>query len=128
LEGGEICVLPGKYVENVTIDSRQNITIKGCGRRSHVVSPPGAGGNPAAPVFHVIGSQNIKIQSLFVEADDSGVGVLLEGGVTWDRAYCWPARPAGRDHAESLLVSAATQSAIEVGLGYEVTFVAAASR
>jgi len=27
LEGGEICVLPGKYVENVTIDSRQNITI-----------------------------------------------------------------------------------------------------
>lgn len=31
-EGGEVCIHEGDYVENVVIDSRQNITITGCGR------------------------------------------------------------------------------------------------
>ena len=36
--GGEICVLPGNYQENVRILGRRNITIKGCGVRSRVFS------------------------------------------------------------------------------------------
>src|SRR5215213_4077432 len=77
--GGEVCVLPGVYEENVVIRARRNVTIKGCSRRTRVVSRPPAGGAVAAPVFHVIESQHIEILSLAVEAADEGIGIRLEG-------------------------------------------------
>ncbi|HYN86379.1 MAG TPA: DUF6519 domain-containing protein [Pyrinomonadaceae bacterium] len=77
--GGKVCVLPGRYEENVRIAARRNITIEGCGRRTRVASREPAGGAQAAPVFHVIESQHIEIRSLAVEAHPRGVGVLLEG-------------------------------------------------
>src|SRR5207248_3165818 len=90
--GGEVCVLPGVYRENVVIDGLHGITVKGCGSRSRVVSPAAAVGAPAKPVFDVHESQNIRIMSLAIEADTSGAGVLLEGRTLED------IRAAG-DHA-----------------------------
>ena len=112
--GGEICVLPGNYEENVRISARQNITIKGCGARSRVFSPPRGDLLHAAPVIHVIGSQNIKIQSLLVEADDTGVGILIEGAIPSIISRSARVLPTLDVTLENLLVRAATRSAIEV--------------
>ncbi|HEX6622564.1 MAG TPA: right-handed parallel beta-helix repeat-containing protein, partial [Pyrinomonadaceae bacterium] len=113
--GGEVCVLPGVYVENVRIERRRNVTIKGCGPRSRVVSPPGANNLPAAPVFFVTESQDIEILSLAVEAHDTGIGILLDGR----RVIPAPDQeqrvraPLFNVTLEELLVRAATRCAIE---------------
>jgi hypothetical protein len=78
--GGEVCVLPGTYTENVLVDRRANITIHGCGQRSRVVSrPPATELGTADPVIHVRDSRNIRITGLAVEAHETGIGILLEG-------------------------------------------------
>ena len=78
--GGEICVLPGTYFENVLIDLQAGVTIRGCGPRSRVISAPPTGEfNNAAPVFHVRNSRAIRITSLAIKAHETGIGVLLEG-------------------------------------------------
>ena len=120
-DGGEICVLPGNYEENVRINLRRNITIKGCGVRSRVFSPAPAGGANAAPVFRVSASQNIKIESLLIEAHDTGIGVLIDGpqrGVDANRRF--RALPSIDITLEHLLVRAATRCAIEVQVAYNV--------
>jgi hypothetical protein len=119
--GGEICVLPGNYEENVWINAKRNITIKGCGTRSRVVSSQRGDLLHAAPVIQVIGSQNIKIQSLLLEADDTGVGILIEGAIRGLFSRRMPAFPTLDITLENLLVRAATRSAIEVQVAYNVT-------
>lgn len=121
--GGEVCVLPGNYEENVRILNKRNITIKGCGTRSRIVSPPPSELPRARPVIRVVESQNIKIQSLLVEADDTGVGILLEGSrramlTRRDRIFVLPTLDIT---LENLVVRAATLSAIEVEVAYNVT-------
>lgn len=121
-EGGEVCVLPGVYHENVKIDKRRNITIKGCGTRSRVVSPAGAGGAAAKPVFHVIESQNIRILALAVEADDMGAGIVLEGRPLEAIIETENGQPPLMEVTlEGLLVRAATRSAIEAHVCYFTT-------
>ena len=120
-DGGEICVLPGKYVENIKIEDRRNITIKGCGSRSRVISAAPAPGGDAAPVFDVEESQNIKIQSLLIEADETGIGILLQGRPL-EIVFIEGGGPPTLDVVlENLIVKAATRSAIEVGIAYNVT-------
>jgi hypothetical protein len=116
--GGEICVLPGEYRENVVIDNLHDITIKGCGARSHVIAPA----DPPAPVFHITESQNIQILSLAVEAHEEGAGLLLDGRPLEvmvieedDEA------PLVNVTLEGLHVRAATRAAIEVAVGYNIT-------
>jgi hypothetical protein len=69
--GGEICVLPGTYVENVVLD-KDNVRIHGCGMRSQVIA------NTAAPVFKVAGHSGIRIESLLIQAAETGIGILVE--------------------------------------------------
>src|SRR6185369_5429857 len=71
--GGEVCVLPGEYKENVTIAGRSNITIKGCGKRSRLVAVKDE------PAILIKDSQLIKIESLAIFATQKGPGVSLEG-------------------------------------------------
>ena len=59
-EGGEICVLPGEYVERVDLDGRHDISIHGCGGRT-VVAGEGAG-----PVFSLDGARDIRISTIGV--------------------------------------------------------------
>ncbi len=74
--GGKICVLPGEYRESALIYGRRNVTIEGCGRRSKILVPPQANAG-----IHVIGSQNITVRSLFIDAG-ARVGILLVGAET----------------------------------------------
>lgn len=119
-EGGEVCVLPGEYHESVVISHRRNITIKGCGPRTRVISstPLGLG---APPVFHIFESQNIQILSLAAEAHDTGVGILLGGRAKETIPKSGPDAPLLNITLENLLIRAATRSAIEAKIGYNVT-------
>ncbi len=71
--GGEICVLPGEYKENVRIVERKNVTIKGCCKRSRVIAVKDE------PAILIKDSQSIRIESLAVVATQKGVGIALEG-------------------------------------------------
>ena len=98
LTGGEICVLPGTYPEHVTID-KDNVRIHGCGLRSRVIA------DTTDPVFHVAGHSDIRIEGLFIRADENGIGILVETA-----ADVVPARILLKD----LGMEAARESAIKV--------------
>jgi hypothetical protein len=117
--GDEVCVLPGEYRESIKIDRKQNITVKGCGGRSRIVSPAPAQGTTAAPVIHVRDSQNIKIESLEIAAHTSGIGILLEGPTPVEVNQSQGERRLLREITlEKLHVTASTRSAIEAHVGY----------
>jgi ribosomal protein L7/L12 len=75
-EGGEVCVLPGTYHENVVIE-RDNIRLHGCGERSRIVANTGSDTSP--PAVTLRGATNVSVESLQVEASEEGIGVLVEG-------------------------------------------------
>ncbi|HJY28891.1 MAG TPA: right-handed parallel beta-helix repeat-containing protein, partial [Pyrinomonadaceae bacterium] len=108
--GGEVCVLPGEYKENVTITGRRNITVKGCGKRSRLVAVKDE------PAILIKDSQIIKIESLAIFATQKGPGVSLEGeemkgeegGATRDITL------------EKLYIEAAQRSAIEAMFAIDV--------
>jgi hypothetical protein len=73
-EGGKICVLPGRYVESVTLGGKKGVTIEGCGARTRL--EPDA----SNPAITISGSVDIAIQRLAI-ATDTGVGVsVLDSG------------------------------------------------
>ena len=78
-EGGQICIFPGTYVENVEIVERTNVHIKGCGDRTRVVSRPPDAEGVAAAVFNIAGCVGVKLESLAVEAAEAGPGILADG-------------------------------------------------
>jgi hypothetical protein len=100
--GGEVCILPGRYAENVFIQGKRDIVLRGCGWQTRIASaslqPPapvaggapavsGAGGSGAsssssstfAAVITVTASQHVKLLSFAVEAAQDQVGILLDG-------------------------------------------------
>ena len=78
--GGQVCVLPGLFTENIEITQRQNVTLTGCGPRSRIVGAgPVEDGAETPPVIHVEGGRNITIDSLAVIAHETGAGLVLEG-------------------------------------------------
>jgi hypothetical protein len=96
--GGEVCILPGRYFENVFIRGKHDIVLRGCGWRTRIASaalqpptPPAVaatGISPAsssssstafAAVITVTGSQHVKLLSFAVEAAMDEVGILLDG-------------------------------------------------
>ena len=95
-DGGEVCILPGRYFENVFIQGKHDLVLRGCGWRTRIASaalqtqpqPAGApaGGSGAsspsaafAAVITVTGSQHVKLLSFAVEAAKDEVGILLDG-------------------------------------------------
>jgi hypothetical protein len=77
-DGGQVCVLPGLYTENVLIAGRRNITVHGCGPRSRVAAPAPVGGAAGAPVFTIRASTNIRLEDLAIIAQPDAAGVLVE--------------------------------------------------
>jgi hypothetical protein len=105
-QGGEVCVLAGRYFEHVVIKDRHDIVIHGCGWQTRIASPslkpapapaiaaapaaPGAAA-PAAPaaggstgstldaVITIARSEHIQLRSFAVEAARQEVGVLVDG-------------------------------------------------
>jgi hypothetical protein len=95
--GGEVCILPGLYFENVFIESRRDVVLRGCGWQTRIASAslkpapapaaggaaPGAGaaktgGPPFAAVITISQSQHVQLLSFAVEAAKDEVGVLID--------------------------------------------------
>ncbi|HYO99552.1 MAG TPA: DUF6519 domain-containing protein, partial [Pyrinomonadaceae bacterium] len=119
--GGEVCVLPGLYTENVRVERRGHVTIKGCGVRSRIVAAEPKEGD-ALPAIHILDSEHIRIESLAIDAAEKGVGVLLEGP-TPDELWSSPGKrlPLSEITLKGLHLSAATRSAVEAHVGQFVT-------
>lgn len=96
--GGEVCILPGRYFEHVFIEGLRNVVIRGCGYQTRLASPslapPSAlaaasvaagattGGNSDgtfSAVISISGSQHIELHDFAVEADTNEVGILVDG-------------------------------------------------
>src|SRR5262249_48387324 len=73
--GGQICVLPGVYPENISIapPRNSNISIKGCGERTQILV------FDERPAITVKDGVNVSIESLKITSVGKGVGVLLKG-------------------------------------------------
>ena len=102
-EGGQICLFPGTYVENVRIEGRKNVHIKGCGRRTRVVSAPPNADGVAAAVFLLVGSERVKIESVAIEAAPTAPGILATGE-----------KPSRGIAIEKVSVTASKDSAIKI--------------
>lgn len=108
--GGTICVLPGSYTENLIIDGKNNVTIRGCGLRSKVLSDLPSSGGTAQPVITISGALNTRIESLALFAHSTGVGVFLSE------------KPeAHHTLLRDLFISASTRSAIDARGGTFLT-------
>ncbi len=100
-EGGEVCILPGIYYENVNIVGCSDVVIHGCGWQTRVASAslaPGASAqttqqaagavssagavNPVTAVISIAASQHIELRSFAVEAADDEAGILIDGTMT----------------------------------------------
>jgi hypothetical protein len=92
--GGEVCILPGRYFEYVSIVGLKDVVIRGCGAQTRLASPtmspggaskPGKAGSSAnsesglTAILTVIDSSNVELSCFAVEAADNEVGVLLDG-------------------------------------------------
>lgn len=103
--GGEVCILPGRYFENIFIRDCRDVVLRGCGWQTRIASvslkppppPPApavhgtlapAGSAPAAAVppsntfnavITVASSQHIQLLSFAVEAAADEVGILIDG-------------------------------------------------
>ena len=84
-EGGEVCILPGRYIENVFIVGRRDVVVHGCGWQTRVAyqkaPPPDTTGavNPISAVFTIAESAHIELRSFVVEASDDEAGILVDG-------------------------------------------------
>jgi hypothetical protein len=120
--GGQVCVLPGEYTENIQITNRANIILTGCGLRSRITGgPPTEEFGEAAPVIHVRGGRNITIADLAVVAHDSGVGLMCEGADPNFGQDQTVTTPLVGVTLRELQVSAAAHSAIRIVNAGEVT-------
>ena len=78
-EGGEVCILAGRYFESITIAGRTNVSLHGCGHRTRIASPslqPGKATNTGA-VITIVNSHDIHLRSFVVEAADGDIGIHL---------------------------------------------------
>jgi hypothetical protein len=108
--GGEVCILQGLYKENVRIEGRKDITLKGCGPRTRLLSGTDPTAKTSGPLIHIKDSVNIRVESLAVIAHAGGIGVLVEG----PEQKAGQELPLTRDVAlERLRVEAAFNSAVE---------------
>jgi len=88
--GGEVCIEPGDYYENVLIHGKHNIVITGCGPRTKVYSQslqPGGGAQASDggftisgfnAVFTIIASRKITIETLSIIAAEEELGILMD--------------------------------------------------
>jgi uncharacterized protein DUF6519 len=129
-EGGEVCILPGRYFQTVKIVGRRDIVIHGCGWRTRVASAslgpiefrPAAAAAAAGfgAVIEIESSRHIELRSFVVEAADGDAGILINR-----TGISAPATPAGNVRAavfipqgvvdvtiEEMVITASTMPAI----------------
>ncbi len=76
-DGGEVCILPGKYEENVILFRRFNrdaiIILRGCGDRTQISVE-----DVKLPVITIGGVSNVSVESMYL-INPVGGGILLLG-------------------------------------------------
>lgn len=87
--GGEVCILPGRYFENVFLQGQRDVVIRGCGERSRVASaalkpgyqPPAQSSDSTTvdAVISIGSSQHIELRDFVVEAAPGETGILIDG-------------------------------------------------
>ncbi len=98
--GGEVCILPGRYYEYVVLDGLSDIVVRGCGAQTRLASPsmqPGGAADQSGSAANTIqtqtgfpaivtavGCEHIKFHSFAVEAADGEVGILLDSKLQTD--------------------------------------------
>jgi hypothetical protein len=114
-EGGEICLLPGVFAEQVKIVNRRHIRLHGCGYRSRVVGAAVApGADPA--VILIEDSLDIALDMFAVEAPDGSPAIRL-AGINTDPLPTGGTLPRLREIAlRALRIGAGDRCAIE-GIG-----------
>ena len=108
--GGEICVLPGDYEENIEVSLRHDVVIKGCGPKTRVRSKSLAP-NVHKPVFAVVDSRDVRVESMTIVTDESGPGIVVDGGRAQVRSI----------RLEGLRILTRKRSGIEVRTGSDIT-------
>ncbi len=137
--GGEVCILPGRYFENVRINGYRDIVIHGCGWQTRLAStslgPQDAvniermkaieimtkGPSYVGAVITITNSHHVKLHSFAVEADTDEVGILVDGtgqARSIDPGYSARGITAIKGVMDvgicDLVMTASTQPAIEV--------------
>jgi Family of unknown function (DUF6519) len=102
--GGEICVLPGTYTENLVINAKHDIRLHGCGDDTLLQAAA------ALPAIKLTGAQNIRIEGLRIVAHNTAQGVLVDA-----------TPPSSAIELRNLTIEARTRSAIEVQAGNAIT-------
>jgi uncharacterized protein DUF6519 len=101
--GGEVCILPGRYFENVFIRNRKDVVVHGCGWQTRIASASlqpvvlqsprdaaagksgktavaaAAATNAFPAVITIVECEHIELRSFAVEAATGEVGILLDG-------------------------------------------------
>lgn len=75
-EGGTVCILPGIYHQEFSLDNRQNVTISGCGGAT-LLLPSTAGST--TPIITINGGRNLCIESVAIETNDDQRGIYAVG-------------------------------------------------
>lgn len=81
-EGGEVCLLPGDFHENVVILDRAHVTLSGCGPRTRLFA---ANADQTDAVITILGGRHLAVESLAVVAAPRGKGILALGKNPLDR-------------------------------------------
>ena len=89
--GGEVCILPGRYYENIFLEGLHDVVIHGCGYETRVASlalkpgytaPAQSGSGSQTTMNAVISiahSWHIEMRSFAVEAAQGEAGILIDG-------------------------------------------------
>jgi hypothetical protein len=120
-EGGEVCVLAGRYFEAINLGPHTGVTIHGCGHRTRIASPslgPARGANTGA-VISITNSQDIELRNLVIEAADGDLGIELNGTASAPAAAARAAAVKARSGVtdvllRDLIVVSSTQPAVSV--------------
>lgn len=73
--GGQICILPGIYKENVSISGRHNIVIRGCDKRTVIMPDVNS---VTTPTFTIKDSTEITLEHMDMETY-GGIAVFMMG-------------------------------------------------
>jgi hypothetical protein len=92
--GGEVCILPGRYYEYISLEGLSDVVIHGCGAQTRIISPTlqpvgtieskatssGSGAESGfTAIITIIGCTNVELRDFGVEAGDDEAGILLDG-------------------------------------------------
>jgi hypothetical protein len=118
--GGMVCILPGTYRENITLDNRIGVTLSGCGPRTRLQSE---NSDSKVAVITINGGFDLRIESLAIEAADNARGIDAIGFDPFTKAAQTATSGIGGLSLAELQVSSGRLAAIRVTNARELEIV-----